>query len=109
MPSTKQQRSRRQTAPSGPPRKPTAKETQSSLQTLDEKTPSDLEWKTPGWSNELEFSHWLNGVKGNLIEESYDEYQYDWHWTVTGGVLIYLFVGIVWMSLNNRKSTLTKS
>ncbi|KGO36938.1 Conserved oligomeric Golgi complex, subunit 3 [Penicillium expansum] len=75
MPSTKQQRARRQTAPSGPPRKPTAKETESSLQALDEKSPSGFEWKTPGWSNELEFSQWLNSVKGDLIEESYDEYQ----------------------------------
>ena len=108
MPSTKQQRARRQTAPSGPPRKPTAKETQSSLQALDEKTPNDLEWKTPGWSNELEFSHWLNGVKGDLIEESYDEYQYDRRWTVIGGALINFSVGIAWMNLNNQKSTSTK-
>lgn len=109
MPSTKQQRARRQTAPSGPPRKPTAKETESSLQALDEKSPSDSEWKTPGWSNELEFSHWLNGVKSDLIEESYDEYQYDRHWTVIGCVLIHFSVGTAWMNLNNRKSTLTKS
>ncbi|KAF7519472.1 hypothetical protein PCG10_010002 [Penicillium crustosum] len=75
MSSTKQQRARRQTAPSGPPRKPTAKETQPSLQALDEKSPSASEWKTLGWTNELEFSQWLNDVKSELIEESYDEYQ----------------------------------
>jgi hypothetical protein len=80
MSSTKQQRARRQTAPSGPPRKPTAKETQSSLQALDEQSPSTFELKTPGWSNELEFSQWFNGVKGDLIEESYGEYQYDRRW-----------------------------
>lgn len=79
MPSTKQQRARRQTAPSGPPRKPTASETQSSLQALDEKSPASLEWTAPGWNNELEFSQWLNGVKDDLIEESYDEYQYGRH------------------------------
>ena len=109
MPSTKQQRARRQTAPSGPPRKPTAKETQASLQALDEKSTGASDWKTAGWSNELEFSQWFNGVKGDLIEESYDEYQYARHWTVIGDVLIVFSIGIAWMNLNNRKSTLTKS
>ncbi|KAJ5332054.1 Sec34-like protein [Penicillium brevicompactum] len=75
MPSTKQQRARRQTAPSGPPRKPTASETQGSLLVVEEKSPGSLEWKAPGWNNELEFSQWLNGVKDDLIEDSYDEYQ----------------------------------
>ncbi|KAJ5950834.1 Conserved oligomeric Golgi complex subunit 3 [Penicillium vulpinum] len=75
MPSTKQQRARRQTAPSGPPRKPTAQETQSSLQALDEKLPSNFECRALEWSNELEFSQWFHGVEGDLIEESYDEYQ----------------------------------
>ncbi|CAG8269392.1 unnamed protein product [Penicillium salamii] len=75
MPSTKQQRARRQTAPSGPPRKPTASETQNSLLTVEEKSPDLSEWKAPGWNNELEFSQWLNGVKDDMIEESYDEYQ----------------------------------
>lgn len=75
MPSTKQQRARRQTAPSGPPRKPTASETQASLLAVEEKSPGAHEWKAPGWSNELEFTQWLNGVKDDLIEESYDEYQ----------------------------------
>ncbi|KAJ5351055.1 hypothetical protein N7452_000029 [Penicillium brevicompactum] len=75
MPSTKQQRARRQTAPSGPPRKPTASETQGSLLAVEEKSPDSLEWKAPGWNNELEFSQWLNGIKDDLIEDSYDEYQ----------------------------------
>lgn len=79
MPSTKQLRARRQTAPSGPPRKPTTEETESSIQAIDEKPPSDFEWKTPGWSNELDFSQWLDSIKGDLIEESYDEYQYGRH------------------------------
>jgi hypothetical protein len=76
MPSTKQQRARRQTAPSGPPRKPTAYETQPTLDTPQEESSSSLQWKAPGWNNELEFSQWLNGVKDDLIEESYDEYTY---------------------------------
>ncbi|KAJ6033547.1 hypothetical protein N7499_009822 [Penicillium canescens] len=74
MPSTKQQRARRQTAPSGPPRKPTAYETQPALDTPQEESPGPLQWKAPGWNNELEFSQWLNGVKDDLVEESYDEY-----------------------------------
>lgn len=77
MPSTKQQRTRRQTAPSGPPRKPTANETQINLQTVEEQSHGSSEWTVPSWKNELEFSQWLNGVKDDLIEESYDEYQYD--------------------------------
>jgi hypothetical protein len=76
MPSTKQQRARRQTAPSGPPRKPAAYETQPALDTPQEESPSPLQWKAPSWNNELEFSQWLNGVKDDLIEESYDEYTY---------------------------------
>jgi hypothetical protein len=75
MPSTKQQRARRQTAPSGPPRKPNTNETQASLKAVEEKAPNYSEWKVPGWNNELDFSQWLNGVKDDLIEESYDEYQ----------------------------------
>lgn len=30
----------------------------------------------PQWENEYEFSEWFNGVKGDLIEESYEQYQY---------------------------------
>lgn len=82
MPSTKQQRTRRQTAPSGPPRKPTANETQINLQTVEEQSPGSSEWTAPSWNNELEFSQWLNGVKDDLIEESYDGYQYDRYQTV---------------------------
>ncbi|KAJ5594800.1 uncharacterized protein N7459_001008 [Penicillium hispanicum] len=75
MPSTKQQRARRQTAPSGPPRKPTANETQSSLETTQEQPSNFLQWSIPNWNNELEFSKWLNGVREDLVEESYDQYQ----------------------------------
>ncbi|KAJ5561799.1 hypothetical protein N7535_003739 [Penicillium sp. DV-2018c] len=75
MPSIKQQRARRQTAPSGPPRIPTANEIQSSLQAVDEQLPASTDWTARGWNNELEFSQWLNGVKDDLVEESYDEYQ----------------------------------
>lgn len=75
MPSTKQQRARRQTAPSGPPRKPSAHETQPKLETTQEKPSDLLSWSIPNWNNELEFSKWLNGVKGDLVEESYDQYQ----------------------------------
>lgn len=82
MPSTKQQRTRRQTAPSGPPRKPTANETQINLQTVEEQSPGSSGWTAPSWNNELEFSQWLNGVKDDLIEESYDGYQYDRYQTV---------------------------
>lgn len=73
---SKQQRPRRQTAPSGPPRKPTPNETLTSLETTQEKPPGLLKWEIPGWNNELEFSQWLNGVKEDLVEESYNEYQY---------------------------------
>ncbi|KAJ5287984.1 hypothetical protein N7478_003670 [Penicillium angulare] len=75
MPSTKQQRARRQTAPSGPPRKPTASETQSRLEPTEEQSPGLLHWSIPAWNNELEFSQWLNEVKDDLVEESYDQYQ----------------------------------
>lgn len=78
MPSTKQQRARRQTAPSGPPRKPTASETQPSLAPTQEQPSGFLRWDIPSWNNELEFSQWLNGVKDDLVEESYDQYQYVW-------------------------------
>lgn len=75
MPSTTQQRARRQTAPSGPPRQPTASEIQTGLETTQEH-PSDFrQWSIPNWNNELEFSSWLNGVKDDLVEESYDQYQ----------------------------------
>lgn len=109
MPSTKQQRARRQTAPSGPPRKPTASETQGSLLVVEEKSPGSLEWKAPGWNNELEFSQWLNGVKDDLIEDSYDEYQYDRHWMTIGASLTVAFLGIAWMSSNIRKTISMKS
>ncbi|KAJ5674112.1 hypothetical protein N7462_009551 [Penicillium macrosclerotiorum] len=75
MPSTKQQRARRQTAPSGPPRKPTANEMQPKLETTREQPDGLLQWSIPSWDNELEFSKWLNGVRDNLVEESYDQYQ----------------------------------
>ncbi|KAJ5155620.1 hypothetical protein N7492_008423 [Penicillium capsulatum] len=75
MPSTKQQRARRQTAPSGPPRKPSAHETQPNPETTPEKPSNFLQWRIPEWNNELEFSDWLNGVKDDLVEESYDQYQ----------------------------------
>jgi hypothetical protein len=76
MPSTKQQRARRQTAPSGPPRQPTALETQPGLETTQEHSSDLLKSNIPNWNNELEFSSWLNGVKDDLVEESYDQYQY---------------------------------
>ncbi|KAJ5541570.1 hypothetical protein N7494_006646 [Penicillium frequentans] len=75
MPSTKQQRARRQTAPSGPPRKPTASETQPRLESTQEQPSGLLQWSIPNWNNELEFSQWLNGVRDDLVEESYDQYQ----------------------------------
>lgn len=75
MPSTKQQRARRQTAPSGPPRKPAANETQANPESAQEKPSNLLQWNIPNWNNELEFSQWLNGVKDDLVEESYDQYQ----------------------------------
>lgn len=76
MLSTKQQRARRQTAPSGPPRKPTAHETKKNPEAQTKEPSNLLQWSVPSWNNELEFSQWLNGVKDDLIEESYDEYQY---------------------------------
>lgn len=76
MPSTRQQRARRQTAPSGPPRKPTANETQARLEPTTEHPETTLDSSIPKWENELEFSDWFNGVKDDLIEESYDQYQY---------------------------------
>jgi len=45
-----------------------------------------LKWSIPGWNNELEFSQWLNGVKDDLVEESYDQYQYvgfEAEWTLS--------------------------
>ncbi|KAJ6166621.1 hypothetical protein N7470_002068 [Penicillium chermesinum] len=75
MPSTKQQRARRQTAPSGPPRKPTANETRANPDSAQEQPSNLLQWTIPCWNNELEFSQWLNGVKDDLVEESYDQYQ----------------------------------
>lgn len=75
MPSTRQQRARRQTAPSGPPRKPSAHESKPDLETTQEKPSDLLQWSIPNWNNELEFSKWLNGVKDDLVEESYDQYQ----------------------------------
>lgn len=75
MPSTKQQRARRQTAPSGPPRNPSAHETQPNAETKEDESPGVLQWSVPNWNNELEFSKWLNGVKDDLVEESYDQYQ----------------------------------
>ncbi|KAJ5235566.1 uncharacterized protein N7469_004734 [Penicillium citrinum] len=75
MPSATRQRARRQTAPSGPPRQPTALAIRPGLETTQEQ-PSDLQKPDiPNWSNELEFSSWLNGVKDDLVEESYDQYQ----------------------------------
>lgn len=76
MPSTKQQRARRQTAPSGPPQKRTANETQPSLESTKEDPGSLLKWSIPSWNNEAEFTKWLNGVRDDLVEESYDQYQY---------------------------------
>jgi hypothetical protein len=76
MPSTKQQRARRQTAPSGPPRKPTIAETRPTLEPPLEPPDSLQKWSVPKCDNELEFSEWFNGVKDDLIEESYDQYQY---------------------------------
>lgn len=76
MPSATRQRARRQTAPSGPPRQPTGLAIRPGLETTQEQ-PSDLQKPDiPNWSNELEFSSWLNGVKDDLVEESYDQYQY---------------------------------
>jgi hypothetical protein len=76
MPSTKPQRARRQTAPSGPPRKPTTQETRPSLEPTPEDPNTLPNGRVPEWNNELEFSDWFNGVKDDLIEESYDQYQY---------------------------------
>ncbi|KAJ5727542.1 hypothetical protein N7493_005362 [Penicillium malachiteum] len=75
MPSTKHQRARRQTAPSGPPRKPTASETQPRLESTAEHPSTAPQWQAPAWNNELEFTGWLNDVKEDLVEESYDQYQ----------------------------------
>lgn len=85
MPSTKQQRARRQTAPSGPPRKPNANETQPNPDSAQEQPSNLLQWTIPSWNNELEFSQWLNGVKDDLVEESYDQYQYVFTSGVRGG------------------------
>lgn len=76
MASIKQQRARRQTAPSGPPRKPTANETRPSLEPPVEHPDTVLKSNIPKCDNELEFSEWFNGMKDDLIEESYDQYQY---------------------------------
>lgn len=76
MASIKQQRARRQTAPSGPPRKPTANETRPSLEPPVEHPDTLLKSSFPKCDNELEFSEWFNGMKDDLIEESYDQYQY---------------------------------
>ncbi|KAJ5104108.1 hypothetical protein N7532_004637 [Penicillium argentinense] len=75
MPVSKQQRARRQTAPSGPPRKQTTEETQPSQETTQEKSTDLLRWNMPKFENELDFSEWYNGVKNDLIETSYDHYQ----------------------------------
>ncbi|PYI34179.1 Sec34-domain-containing protein [Aspergillus indologenus CBS 114.80] len=63
------QRSRRQTAPSGPPVDIKAK-------VIDEHEtiPDGLESFTD-IKNELEFAQWYNDVEDNLLEASYDEYQ----------------------------------
>lgn len=76
MPSTKQQRARRQTAPSGPPRQPTTLETQPGLETTQEQSLDLFKGDIPKWDNELEFSSWLNDFKDDLVEESYGQYQY---------------------------------
>ena len=76
MPSTKPQRPRRQTAPSGPARKPTTQETRPSLEPTPEDPDNLPNGRVPEWNNELEFSDWFNCVKDDLIEESYDQYQY---------------------------------
>lgn len=76
MPSTKQQRSRRQTAPSGPPRKPDIIETQPNLETPQEKPSNHRHWDPPSCNDELEFSEWFYGLKDGLVEESFDQYQY---------------------------------
>ncbi|KAI2793011.1 hypothetical protein POX_b03057 [Penicillium oxalicum] len=69
-------RTRRQTAPSGPPRKVAVRETRPHLDGLSEQ-PEEThdESVVPQWENEYEFSEWFNGVKGDLIEESYEQYQ----------------------------------
>lgn len=76
MPPTDQQRARRQTAPSGPPRKPNTNEAKSSVETTQEQASCSLQTSNLNWNNELEFTEWLNGVKEDLVEESYDQYQY---------------------------------
>lgn len=81
MPSTKQQRSRRQTAPSGPSRKPDANEIPLNLETPQEKPNNPLQRKVSSCNDELEFSEWFNGIKDDLVEESFDQYQYvQWAW-----------------------------
>ncbi|KAJ5887953.1 hypothetical protein N7495_007994 [Penicillium taxi] len=78
MASTKKQRARRQTAPSGPPRVPTENETKPMLESTAEIPPEPttiLKFQLPEWNNELEFSQWINDVKDDLIEESYASYQ----------------------------------
>ena len=63
------QRSRRQTAPSGPPVDIKAK-------VIDEHEtiPDGLESFTD-IKNELEFAQWYTDIEGSLLEASYDEYQ----------------------------------
>lgn len=67
-PETAGQRSRRQTAPSGPPPKPNPKDVEKLEVSLEEKAIDDLQ-------NELEFLQWYGGVEDDLLEASYDEYQ----------------------------------
>lgn len=82
----KQQRSRRQTAPSGPPRKPDTHETKPNLETPQEKPTNFHQWDVSSCNDELEFSEWFNGIKDELTEESFDQYQYV-QWARRGRVL----------------------
>lgn len=86
MPPTKPQRPRRQTAPSGPARKLAPQETRPSLEPTPEDPDNLPNGRVREWNNELEFSDWFSGVKDDLIEESYDQYQYVK--STRGGMLI---------------------
>ncbi|KAJ5493106.1 hypothetical protein N7539_001852 [Penicillium diatomitis] len=69
-------RARRQTAPSGPPRKVAVRDSQPHLDGLSEQPEEKDDKPTiPQWQNELEFSEWYSKVKGDLVEESYEQYQ----------------------------------
>lgn len=64
------QRARRQTAPSGPP-----KEFKVQMSEIAEVLPEGIESITDV-KNELDFVQWYSEIENDLLESSYDEYQY---------------------------------